>query len=334
MTLQNNLIPIIAKAYRIERGTTEPVEQWRMRVIYSMLGQMAYASLWDVEENEQPVSVVHFKSRMKKLIESYCDIFNDLHKSFGYNYENLLEEIYTIQLNGGTLYHTSYRLAPTQYSCASAEQILFTRGMAPGEKRFVSGQGTYLLSQEKQSMNSPQRMFQLPEKTLIETWEHLMRTAKWSLFHQNESVEFLRLEPPFKYGYWQRQKEEDHEVSLIRMGINENRFYYLYKEKEGKSFVSQLPTWMSDGHRYRRVSNALLAAKDSLPVAIYHEDGPIVTLALRYLMPAEELDFIKLYSWPTSCIELPHDFNRIFAKDVFYAVKTALEPIGYQFVKE
>ena len=25
MTLQNNLIPIIAKAYRIERGTTEPV---------------------------------------------------------------------------------------------------------------------------------------------------------------------------------------------------------------------------------------------------------------------------------------------------------------------
>lgn len=108
MTLQNNLIPIIAKAYRIERGTTEPVEQWRMRVIYSMLGQMAYASLWDVEENEQPVSVVHFKSRMKKLIESYCDIFNDLHKSFGYNYENLLEEIYTIQLNGGTLYHTSY----------------------------------------------------------------------------------------------------------------------------------------------------------------------------------------------------------------------------------
>ena len=116
MTLQNNLIPIIAKAYRIERGTTEPVEQWRMRVIYSMLGQMAYASLWDVEENEQPVSVVHFKSRMKKLIESYCDIFNDLHKSFGYNYENLLEEIYTIQLNGGTLYHTSYRLAPTQYS--------------------------------------------------------------------------------------------------------------------------------------------------------------------------------------------------------------------------
>lgn len=334
MTLQNNLIPIIAKEYKIERGAAEPVEQWRMRVIYSMLGQMAYAALWDVAEDGQPLSIVHFKSRMKKLIESYCGIFNELHKSFGYDYENLLEEIYTIQLNGGVLYHTSYRLAPAQYSCASAGQILFTRGMAPGEKRFVSGQGTYLPSQKKQPANSPQRMFRLPEKTLIETWTYLTETAKWNLFHQNESVEFLRLEPPFKYGYWQRQKEKCHEISLIRMGINGNRFYYLYKEKEGQSFVSQLPTWMTDGHHYRRVSNTLLAARGSLPEAIYHEDGSIVTLTLRYLMPAEELNFIKLYSWPTSCIELPHDFNRVFAKEVFYAVKNVLEPIGYQFVKE
>lgn len=334
MTRQNNLIPIIARAYKIECGTSESVEQWRMRVIYSMLGQMAYASLWDAEEDGQPISVVHFKSRMKKLIGSYCDIFHDLHKSFGDDYENLLEEIYTIQLNGGALYHTSYRLAPTLYSCASAEQILFTRGMAPGEKRCVSGQGTYLLLQENQPANSPQKMFQLPEKTLIETWEHLMRTAKWSLFHQNGPVEFLRLEPPFKYGYWQPQKEKYHGVSLTRMGINENRLYYLYAEKEGKSFISQLPTWMTEGHHYRRVANALLAAKSSLPAAIYHEDGPIVTLALQYLMPVEELNFIKLYSWPTSCIELPHDFNRIFAKEVFYAVKSILEPIGYQFIEE
>lgn len=334
MTQQNNLIPIIARAYKIERGTAEPVEQWRMRVVYSMLGQMAYASLWDVEVDGQFNTVVCFKSRMKKLIESYCGIFNDLHKSFGYDYEKLLEEIYTVQLNGGMLYHTPYRLAPTQFSCASAEQILFTRGMAPGENRFVSGLGTYLLSQEKQSMHSPQRMFQLPEKTLIETWEYLTKTAKWSLYNQNESVEFLRLEPPFNYGYWRRPEKKYHEESLIRMGINGNRFYYLYKEKEGKSFVSQLPAWMTDGHHYRRVSNALLAAKNSLPAAAYHEDGPIVTLALRYLMPVEELNFIKLYSWPTSSIELPHDFNRIFAKDVFYAIKKVLEPIGYQFVKE
>lgn len=45
MNRQNNLIPIMARRYRIERGTTEPVEQWQMRVIYSVLGQMADASL-------------------------------------------------------------------------------------------------------------------------------------------------------------------------------------------------------------------------------------------------------------------------------------------------
>ena len=40
MTLQNNLIPIIAEAYRIARGTTDHVVLWRVRVLYSMLGQM------------------------------------------------------------------------------------------------------------------------------------------------------------------------------------------------------------------------------------------------------------------------------------------------------
>ena len=68
MNRQNNLIPIMARRYRIERGTTEPVEQWQMRVIYSVLGQMADASLWDKTEDDQPISVVHFKSRMKDLL--------------------------------------------------------------------------------------------------------------------------------------------------------------------------------------------------------------------------------------------------------------------------
>ena len=56
MNRQNNLIPIMARRYRIERGTTEPVEQWQMRVIYSVLGQMADASLWDKTEDDQPIS--------------------------------------------------------------------------------------------------------------------------------------------------------------------------------------------------------------------------------------------------------------------------------------
>ena len=70
MNRQNNLIPIMSRRYRIERGTTESVEQWQMRVIYSVLGQMAYASLWDKTEDDQPISVVHFKSRMKDLLEN------------------------------------------------------------------------------------------------------------------------------------------------------------------------------------------------------------------------------------------------------------------------
>ena len=48
MNRANDLISIMAGRYQIERGTTEPVEQWQMRVIYSVLGQMAYASLWRI----------------------------------------------------------------------------------------------------------------------------------------------------------------------------------------------------------------------------------------------------------------------------------------------
>ena len=234
----------------------------------------------------------------------------------------------------GKIYHSAYRLTPASYSAAVVDDVLFARGMAPDEQQFVSGQGTYLLSSNnKESVPLPE-MFQLPDQTLTETWRYLVKMAKWNQFHPNDTTEFLRTDPPFKYGYWQREKPVAQEVTLIRMGMNGNRFYYLYQEKGGQAFVSQLPVWMTEDHFYRRVSNALLSAKQSLPAATYHEDGAIVMLSLQYLPAAEELNLIKLYSWPTSCIELPHDFNRIFAKDVFYAIKKTLEAIGYQFVKE
>lgn len=261
MNRQNNLIPIMARRYRIERGTTEPVEQWQMRVIYSVLGQMADASLWDKTEDDQPISVVHFKSRMKDLLESYCGIFNGLRKLFGYDYEKLLEEIYNVQLEGGKIYHSAYRLSPASYSAAVVDDVLFARGMAPDEQQLVSGQGTYLLSSNnKESVPLPE-MFQLPDQTLTETWRYLVKTAKWNQFRPNDITEFLRTDPPFKYGYWQREKPVAQEVTLIRMGMNGNGFYYLYQEKGGQAFVSQLPVWMTEDHFYRRVSNALQPSK-------------------------------------------------------------------------
>ena len=218
MNRENDLISIMAGRYQIERGTTEPVEQWQMRVIYSVLGQMAYASLWDKTEDDQPISVVHFKSRMKDLLESYCGIFNGLRKLFGYNYEKLLEEIYNVQLEGGKIYHSAYRLSPASYSAAVVDDVLFARGMAPDEQQFVSGQGTYLLSSDFQESIPLLEMFQLPDQTLTETWRYLVKTAKWNQFRPNDTTEFLRTDPPFKYGYWQREKPVAQEVTLIRMG--------------------------------------------------------------------------------------------------------------------
>ena len=173
---------------------------------------------------------------LKDLLESYCGIFNGLRKLFGYNYENLLEEIYNVQLEGGKIYHSAYRLAPASYSASAVDDVLFARGMAPDEQQFVSGQGTYLLSSDFQESIPLLEMFQLPDQTLTETWRYLVKTAKWNQFCPNDTTEFLRTDPPFKYGYWQREKPVAQEVTLIRMGMNGNRFYYLYQEKEPSRF--------------------------------------------------------------------------------------------------
>ena len=98
MNRENDLISIMAGRYQIERGTTEPVEQWQMRVIYSVLGQMAYASLWDKTEDDQPISVVHFKSRMKDLLESYCGIFNGLRSCLGMTMKSCWKKSITCNL--------------------------------------------------------------------------------------------------------------------------------------------------------------------------------------------------------------------------------------------
>ena len=185
------------------------------------------------------------------------------------DFPDLPASSYAVQLEGGRIYHSTYRLSPACFSASRVDNVLFTRGMAPGEQQFVCGQGTYQLSSDVQGAIPLSEMFQLPDRTLAETWLYLIGTAKWNQFHPNDAVEFLRIEPPFKYGYWQREKPVGDKVTLIRMGMNGNRFYYLYQEKDGQAFVSQLPIWMTEGNFYRRVSNALLSTEKSLPAATY-----------------------------------------------------------------
>ncbi len=68
MKQYTGLLRNIASELNISRGSTESEDSWKARVIYSVLGRMAYASLWDVTEDLQPVSIAHVKKRIHKLL--------------------------------------------------------------------------------------------------------------------------------------------------------------------------------------------------------------------------------------------------------------------------
>lgn len=78
MKKYNGLLAEIAREFHIEQGKTESGERWKARIIYSLLGRMAYASLNDhLEENEelpedQSISVTHFKRRIITLLDTFC----------------------------------------------------------------------------------------------------------------------------------------------------------------------------------------------------------------------------------------------------------------------
>ena len=67
---------------------------------------------------------------------------------------------------------------------------------------------------------------------------------------------------------------------------------------------------------------------------MYHIDGELVTLRIGYLFPPDELNLIKLYSWPLSYIAFPHDFSRMMVREVFEELRVFFEFRGYCFKEE
>ena len=57
MNKYNGLLSAVAQKYNIRRALQEAENDWKTRLIYSVCGMMAYASLWDETEDE-PVSIV------------------------------------------------------------------------------------------------------------------------------------------------------------------------------------------------------------------------------------------------------------------------------------
>ena len=66
----------------------------------------------------------------------------------------------------------------------------------------------------------------------------------------------------------------------------------------------------------------------------YHADGEIVRLSLDNMLPEEEMNLIRLYSWPVRYRKFPADFDRIMNADAFEGIMSALSDEGYIFKEE
>ena len=333
MNKYNNLLMRISEDYAIRKGKSEDQNQWKARLIYSLLGRMALASLFDIDE-EETSSVIHMKRRVETLLINYRDMYPELDRFLPIDPTELSNEIYDIYLHSGIVYHEPNRVQMATKSETTVTGVRFIRGYEIETKQKMSGLGAYVQADSVSQQGSLTDMFQLEVSSLAEIWNYTIKRAVWSDFKAETNVEYLRMDPPFNRGYWVDKPYTNGRISLLRTGFKGSQLYYLYKVEEAALLVSQLPQWQVEDYNYRLLANACLHNEEVLPPSVVKHDGELVSLNFRYLPPPAELYLWKLYTWPETMGTLPKDFNRICTRNVFDAIKMEMQTKGYSFIEE
>ena len=336
MNRSHQLIQKMADDMSIQQGKSETDTQYKMRVLYSALGRLAYASLWDtleeIEHKEVPVSEIHFKHRILSLIQVFHKVFPELKSLFFPDAKDGSQMIYDLFLNC-EMYHSPYRLIPAVSASAEAVNVCFLRGTDPLVPGPVSGVGRYTLKAETpECVQSVAHMFLFAEQHPVAIWEHLCAQAKWSEAMHPEQLRFLRTKPPFSRGYWQEKTEQG--ITLARTQNNEMPIYYLCQSEGDRLLISQLPSWRTEEGAYRLLSAGIMLKQKTLPPILFHIDGGLVKIHVQYLLPPNEQRFLEFYSWPNSFTSDECSFHRICSTSIFTAIMKVLMEAGYYFAEE
>lgn len=330
MDKYNGLLKRISDEYSIPRGKMETERSWKARIIYSAIGRIALASLFDDDE-EEITSIIHMKNRIKMLLASYKDMYPELEKDLPADQDKFSDEIYDIYLHTGIIYHKPNRIVMATKSEAHARDLVFTRGYELETRQMMSGLGTYFQERQTMADDSLIEMFQLDSNPLDKVWEAAVTNARWSEFQSELNTEYLRKRAPFTLGYWVDKPDKSGTVSLLRTGFTGTQLYYLYKVESGKLLASQLPQWQVEEYQYRLLANASLRKSGVLPPSTFRYDGDIVYFDFGYLPAPEEQYLWKLYSWPKYLYPSSREFNRVCTKKVFDAIRNVMQQKGYQF---
>ncbi len=328
----NKLLQEIARELNILQGNSESEESYKSRIVYSAIGHMSLASLYDVDEYEDKISVQHFRNRAETLYDSYLSMFPELKRVFAIETEKFSESVYGIFINAGCIYHEPNRITASAFRTAKSSGITFARGTPLNRKIFLSGLGEYLTNDPGSSVTVPE-LFGLQRMSLSELWRKMTANIQWREINPPADSQYLRKIPPFSRGYFKDQPDNDGKISILRTKTNGAYLYYFYTYRDNKFLGMQIPSWQADKGEYRLLSNCCINSDGNLPTSFYRSDNNIVHLTLEYLYPPSVMNMIKLYSWPEHYNPFS-SFKFILSRDVFFAVKSELEGLGYSFNEE
>ncbi len=314
------------------------------RAVYSVAGQMALASLWDHGEEGASVSVRSFKDRIEQVFNAYEDIYPEIRALTPEDKTDLIDDMYAIYLRNGFFYHSSWQISPAAPAAGGYGGVTLYRGSLPGSRLSMSGLGFYSVH-EPAAGGSIAEMFGLQEQPFESFLEELLERGEWESTTWPENTEFLRLDPPFTRGYWQRTPCRDGRISLARFG-EPRKILVFCRFDNGVFRRKAIPEWRmrdwfssdtGDYREYRRIAVSLLNRYGTLPEIRAEENGDIIEIKPGYRFPPAEEEFFKLYSWPLRYdfpAASPQVFVRQMAKQVYPVFRHELESAGYHFVEE
>lgn len=330
MNRYNGFLLKVSRQYHISRGKQETADEWKTRLVYSICGMMAYASLWD--NTEESISLVHLRRRIRNIFESYKSLYPELSEILPHNAEELEEEISNQFLSSGIVYHHPNRVVVSRKTEKHFGGVIFQRGIALDDISCVSGIGFYSKKDGGTDLNNVKIMFGLEQENLQTLWKNTLLTASWESKSSLEfDIEYLRMQPPFSHGYWVNQPDKTGRISILRTGLKGSRQYYLYRYINAVQEVSPLPQWQVENYSYRALACACLSYYETLPPIEYLENGSLVHIYMNYLLPPREMEFLKCYSWPEIYTAFPCNFRRKLSVEVFASIKKILSDQGYKF---
>ena len=107
------LMNTIAEEFQILKGTAETEKSWKARILYSYLGQVAYSSLFDIQEDLEHASIIHFKSRISESLSSMLEMYPDLQALYGA--DDVREGVAIMHLEGVDVSITGNSTNPTRF---------------------------------------------------------------------------------------------------------------------------------------------------------------------------------------------------------------------------